>query len=128
MSFREALQLRLDIIRPSQQNLDDFNKSDKCCKLTAGIKELIDTLHKRKVHVYLVSGGFKVTINPVADQLNISRSKVFANEILHHENGKMPLQIILFKFDLIKYQQFPKVDMQDSVEISPHQSQVVSLV
>lgn len=87
MSFREALQLRLDIIRPSQQNLDDFNKSDKCCKLTAGIKELIDTLHKRKVHVYLVSGGFKVTINPVADQLNISRSKVFANEILHHENG-----------------------------------------
>ena len=32
--------------------------------------------------VYLVSGGFRPIINPIADSLNISRDHVFANTIL----------------------------------------------
>lgn len=87
MSFRQALQKRLDIIKPSMKNLEDFNMQSKGCLLTPGIKELIDLLHKRKVHVYLVSGGFKITIYPVADTLNIDRENVFANELLHDEQG-----------------------------------------
>lgn len=86
MSFREALELRLNIIKPSLKNVQDFNNLNKC-HLTPGIKELVDILHRRKVHVYLVSGGFKVTIFPVADKLNIDRNNVFANEILFDDNG-----------------------------------------
>ena len=87
MSFRQALQKRLDIIKPSTKNLEDFNKRSKGCLLTPGIKELVDLLHKRKVHVYLVSGGFKITIYPVADTLSIDRKNVFANELLHDAQG-----------------------------------------
>lgn len=87
MSFRQALQKRLDIIKPSMKNLEDFNMQSKGCLLTPGIKELIDLLQKRKVHVYLVSGGFKITIYPVADTLSIDRKNVFANELLHDEQG-----------------------------------------
>lgn len=87
MSFREALEKRLNIIKPSIKNLEEFNKFNNC-KLTPGIKELVDLLHKKKVHVYLVSGGFKVTIYPVADILKIDHNKVFANELLHDDNGE----------------------------------------
>jgi phosphoserine phosphatase len=37
--------------------------------------------------VYLVSGGFQVTIFPVAEMLKIDRQNVFANKILFDENG-----------------------------------------
>lgn len=86
MSFRQALDMRLGIIKPSLKNFEEFNKLNKC-QLTPGIKDLIDILHKRHVHVYLVSGGFKITIFPIADKLNISHSNVFANEILFNEDG-----------------------------------------
>jgi len=109
MSFREALEKRLNIIKPSLKNLNDFNDLDKSSNLTPGIKyklicirffhssifnfsnycrELVEILHKRKVHVYLVSGGFKITINQVADKLRIERKNIFANEILFDENGE----------------------------------------
>lgn len=87
MSFRQALDMRLSIIKPSLKNIEDFNKLNKCL-LTPGIKELVEILHKRKVHVYLVSGGFKITIFPVADKLKVAHSNVFANEILFNENGE----------------------------------------
>jgi hypothetical protein len=34
-----------------------------------------------------VSGGFQITIYPVADKLKIDRQNVFANKILFTENG-----------------------------------------
>jgi len=45
-------------------------------------------LHERKVNVFLVSGGFRKIINPVADILKIDRQNVYANTILFKENGK----------------------------------------
>ncbi len=37
--------------------------------------------------VYLVSGGFRQMINPVARALNIPPERVFANNLLFEENG-----------------------------------------
>ena len=50
-------------------------------------RELIDALHLKNVPVYLVSGGFRVIINPVAETLNIPIANVFANTLLFDENG-----------------------------------------
>ncbi len=51
--------------------------------LRAGISELVRLLQQRGAAVFLVSGGFRVIINPIADILGIPRSNVFANSILH---------------------------------------------
>lgn len=48
----------------------------------AGILELVQLLHSQGKSVFLVSGGFRPIINPIADMLSISREHVFANTIL----------------------------------------------
>jgi phosphoserine phosphatase len=86
VNFRCALRERLNIIRPSLDQLRKFNSS-KPPKFTPGIKELIAQLHARKVSVYLVSGGFESTIHPVADLLELPRSRIVANKLLFNEDG-----------------------------------------
>ena len=44
-------------------------------------------LHERSVKVFLVSGGFRKIINPVADILKIDRQNVYANTILFKDSG-----------------------------------------
>jgi len=88
MTFREALKKRLAIIRPSVSVIDEFNQLQKN-QLTPFIKELVEALHAKSVPVYLVSGGFRAIVNPVAESLNIDpQSNVYANTILFDENGK----------------------------------------
>jgi hypothetical protein len=50
----------------------------------AGIPELVRLLQQRGVRVFLVSGGFHQVIDPLADQLGIPRSHVYANTILYN--------------------------------------------
>jgi len=51
-------------------------------KLTPGIRELVEALRARDVDVFLVSGGFRYLIIPVARMLNIPMANIFANELL----------------------------------------------
>ena len=56
--FQDALTARLDIIKPSSKDITRCLEAHPP-KLTENVKVLIDTLHRRGVHVYLVSGGFR---------------------------------------------------------------------
>ncbi len=58
MLFEDALAARLDIIKPSRQNVSDFINNHPL-ELTPGMEELIDTLHSQGKLVYLISGGFR---------------------------------------------------------------------
>jgi len=49
----------------------------------SGIEDLVAALHTRGKKVFLVSGGFRQIIEPVADILKIPRSRIFANSILY---------------------------------------------
>jgi len=86
MSFREALQARLDLMNPSQEAVNDFVRSNPP-KLSPGVKELIHTLQSKGKTVFLVSGGFRQMIEPVADALNIPHSNIYANRLLFNESG-----------------------------------------
>ena len=86
MSFREALKRRLAIINPSMAMINEFNKSLNE-HLTPKVRELIERLKSRNVSIYLISGGFRLIINPIADLLHINRENVFANTLLFDENG-----------------------------------------
>ncbi|CAG0895632.1 unnamed protein product [Darwinula stevensoni] len=86
MEFRDALKLRLDIIRPSREAVARFVK-DRPHSLTPGIRELVSKLHKRGVQVYLVSGGFQSLIAPVAQELDVPMENVFANRLKFYFDG-----------------------------------------
>lgn len=86
MKFQDALKSRLDLLRPSKQQilacLDEHP-----FVLSPGIETLIATLHTKGVKVYLVSGGFRIMIEPVAKILNIHPTRnIIANTILFDEN------------------------------------------
>lgn len=85
MSFREALQMRLEVMQLNREQLSAYINSNPI-KLTQGIAELVNLLqHKQKADVFLVSGGFRELINPVAKLLGIPESHVYANRLIFHQ-------------------------------------------
>ena len=84
--FHEALEARLNLIKPSYSYIEECHVKYPL-KLTPGVSDLISKLHQCGADVYLVSGGFRQMINPIADILKITRERVFANNILHDKEG-----------------------------------------
>mmetsp|Transcript_12953 Transcript_12953/g.14841 ORF Transcript_12953/g.14841 Transcript_12953/m.14841 type:complete len:390 (+) Transcript_12953:51-1220(+) len=87
MKFQDALTKRLDLLQPSKsQILACLEKHP--LELTPGVEKLIATLHAKGVNVFLVSGGFRIMIEPVAKILKINpKTNIYANTILFNETG-----------------------------------------
>jgi len=60
-------------------------------------RELVYELHKREKEVYLISGGFKSIIEPIARSLDIPTSNVYANKLKFFYDGE--LLIIFWQFN-----------------------------
>lgn len=86
MTFREALERRLDLIKPTARMLQEYIEQNPP-RLSTGIEELVAQLQSRGVAVYLVSGGFRSIIEGVADEIGIPRKNIFANQIKFYFNG-----------------------------------------
>jgi len=87
MTFQESLRIRLDIITPSLAQIKDFIRM-KPPTLTPGIKALVELLHQRNIPVYLISGGFRCIIAPIADQLKIPQENIYANKLKFYYTGE----------------------------------------
>ncbi|CAI4227931.1 unnamed protein product [Auanema sp. JU1783] len=85
--FRDALAARLQVMKPSYEQVEEYATKTKP-KLTPGIQSLVRLLLDRGTQVYLVSGGFRRLIIPVADILGVDRKHIYANEILFDINKK----------------------------------------
>ncbi|EDV96556.1 phosphoserine phosphatase [Drosophila grimshawi] len=86
MSFQDALKIRLNIIRPSQQQVADFIKQHPST-LSRNVKRFIAQLKADGKQVYLISGGFDCLIAPVANELGIPLSNMYANKMLFDFKG-----------------------------------------
>ncbi|XP_055882091.1 phosphoserine phosphatase-like isoform X2 [Biomphalaria glabrata] len=86
MTFREALTQRLNIVKPTRQTVENFIV-DHPSTFSPNIKELIALLKSLNKQVYLVTGGFRSIITPVANDLNIPQEHLFANTLLFNEDG-----------------------------------------
>ena len=108
VSFEESLELRLGLMQPSKDQVQKFLQARPahlspgeihkaccvCCVIRftaphairpipyAGVADLIFQLHQRGTDVFLVSGGFRAIIHPIATTLNIPIEHVYANTIL----------------------------------------------
>jgi phosphoserine phosphatase len=79
--FEDALEARLGLMQPSASDVEAFLAAHPP-RLSPGIPDLVRRLQARGTQVFLVSGGFRAIINPIADLLDIPRSHVHANTIL----------------------------------------------
>ncbi|KAG5309475.1 PREDICTED: phosphoserine phosphatase [Acromyrmex echinatior] len=87
MTFQQSLSIRLGIINPSLTQVKDFLSTHQP-SLTTGIKELVSTLQARGKQVFLVSGGFRCLITPVAAKLNIPPENIYANKLKFYFTGE----------------------------------------
>ena len=84
--FEVALRQRLELIRPSRAAVADCLRQHPP-RLTPGVSALIHRLTGRGVHVYLVSGGFRQMIEPVAQAVGISIERIHANLLRFNADG-----------------------------------------
>lgn len=87
LPFQDALAQRLALLKPSKQSIEQCLEAHPL-KLTPGVAEFIGELHLQKKHVYLVSGGFRIMIEPVSKILSIPVENIVANTILFDADGK----------------------------------------
>lgn len=88
MPFDVALSKRLELLRPSKQTIMDCLR-DHPLPLTPMIDTLIQTLHASNKQVFLVSGGFRIMMEPLAEQLHIhTKTHIYANQILFDSDGQ----------------------------------------
>lgn len=57
-------------------------------RLSPGVDKLVEALHARGTAVFLVSGGFRLMIEPVAERLGVSVDNIYANTILFDDAGE----------------------------------------
>ena len=84
--FEDALAARLEIIQPSKSDIAKCLEKHPL-RLSPGVDKLVEALHKRGTSVYLVSGGFRLMIEPVAERLGVSIDNIYANTILFNDSG-----------------------------------------
>ncbi|XP_019710005.1 phosphoserine phosphatase, chloroplastic isoform X2 [Elaeis guineensis] len=85
--FEAALAARLSLIKPSLSQVQDCLEK-RAPRISPGISDLIKKLKAENTDVYLISGGFRQMINPVAVQLGISPENIFANQLLFGSSGE----------------------------------------
>ena len=84
--FQDALAARLELLQPSHDSILECLQQQPL-QLTTGVAKLVQALQETGKDVYLVSGGFRIMIEPVADSLKIPRSNIIANTLLFHPDG-----------------------------------------
>uniref|UniRef100_A0A7S4HLU8 phosphoserine phosphatase n=2 Tax=Odontella aurita TaxID=265563 RepID=A0A7S4HLU8_9STRA len=84
--FEDALAARLDIIRPSRASIENCLR-DHPLRLSPNVDVLIEKLNEKGTDVYLVSGGFRLMIEPLAMELCVSKTNIVANTILFDDDG-----------------------------------------
>lgn len=87
VKFQDAMAARLELMQPSRASLARCVKSEGLMQLSDGVAAVVAKLHARGTHVYLVSGGFRVMIEPVAALLGIPKDRIFANTIVFNSDG-----------------------------------------
>lgn len=82
--FRESLKTRLDLIRPTKNQLNHFIEHNPP-QFSHGIYDLIDVLYDHNKDVFLVSGSFRPIIEPVALSLSVPIQNIYGNTLLFDE-------------------------------------------
>jgi len=91
MPFHEAIEKRLAIFGNagfSQATLTQMLAEEPMEEIISpGLADLVKALQSKGKRVFLVSGGFRQMINPVAAVLNVPETDIYANSFLFDSSG-----------------------------------------
>ena len=85
--FQDALSARLGLLKPSKQDIFDCLRATPL-QLSPGVESFIETLIVNHIDVYLVSGGFRIMIEPIARELCVAKDHIYANTIFFNDDGE----------------------------------------
>ena len=88
MAFKDSLLLRLNKAKINKNMFNEFSNKVKS-NITNGMENYIQALQSAGHKVCILSGGFIDYIIPVAQQLNIPLSQVYANSFTFDNNGNV---------------------------------------
>jgi phosphoserine phosphatase len=88
MKFQDALQQRLELLQPTRPSIQQLLQQDHALPLTPHVDTLMASLQAKNVDIWLVSGGFRIMIEPIAQQLKIPSSHIIANTLWFDTEGK----------------------------------------
>ncbi len=88
LDFTESVRQRLGVVPLTRAHLEETGLAMKEA-LTPGIEEVFDWLRERGHATYIVSGGFKECIAPVAEHLEIPFDKCLTNRFIFSPDGQV---------------------------------------
>ncbi|TAL50306.1 HAD family hydrolase [Patescibacteria group bacterium] len=84
LSIEEVFEKKLDMISPSLEMIQTLHARPL---LVNGMVELVETLHKLKKDVFILTSNFSLIVAPYATKLGIHPERVIANELFHDDQG-----------------------------------------
>jgi len=88
ISFEKSLKKRLTLFSPTKKEIKKLIKL-LSKKITPSFKNNKNFFKKNAKNIYLISGGFKEYILPIAKNFGIDESHILANEFIFDKKGKV---------------------------------------
>lgn len=88
ITFRESLELRLEILKASKTQITDLIAALKQ-KVSKSFERNKEWLQDNAADIYIISNGFKDFILPIVTEYGIRKENVFANEFVYDESGNI---------------------------------------
>lgn len=77
---------RLELVRPTRDDLKQLSKL-YCSSMLPQAREVITRLKSMDKQIFLLTAGFSQAIEPVAQELGIPKTRVYANRLQFNVNG-----------------------------------------
>lgn len=87
LSYKESLEKRLNILKPSMDDIKRYHNKEKIEHFSKGLLNLIEKSKLLNKEIYIISGGFEQLIFQYTDYLNIPRDNIFCNSLIFDDNG-----------------------------------------
>ncbi len=88
ITFRESLELRLEILKASKTQITDLIAALRQ-KVSKSFERNKEWLQENAKDIYIISNGFKDFILPIVSEYGILKENVFANEFVYDEAGNI---------------------------------------
>ncbi|MDI1323551.1 MAG: phosphoglycerate dehydrogenase [Algoriphagus sp.] len=88
ITFRESLELRLDILKANKSQITDLIAALKK-KVSKSFDRNKEFLLENANDIFIISNGFKDFIIPIVADYGIQKENVFANEFVYDEHGNI---------------------------------------
>ena len=88
VDFGSALRRRLELLAPSRAHVEQL--ADRILdEATASIRRNLDFFERHSDRIYILSGGFREIIAPLAERLSIPADHVLCNDLVYDDNDRV---------------------------------------